>query len=128
MGFSLSAYGCLVLTGIEMAHARHSHTPRPIWRSVHIVFGLALVTLVLGLLVIGIVGTLGEYGSLGHSFHGLAGGMVVGIMLLSVGAALQIQKGYAWARTAHITLNGLLGLAFLGVLWTGWSVVQKYLP
>jgi Protein of unknown function (DUF4079) len=128
MGFSLSVYGCLALTGFGMARARHSHSPRLMWRRVHIALGLALVVLVPGLLAIGIVGTLGEYGSLGHSFHGLAGGIVVGITLLSVGAALLIQKGYAWARSAHVTLNGLLGLAFLSVLWTGWSVVQKYLP
>jgi hypothetical protein len=41
---------------------------------------------------------------------------------------LQIQGGHAWARSLHIGLNVLLGAAFLGVLGTGWVVVQKYLP
>lgn len=128
MGVALSAYGCLALTGLGIAHARQAQSPYRAWRRIHIVLGLTLVTLVLGLLVIGIVGTLGHYGSLGHSFHGLAGGTVVGITLLSAGTALQIRAGQPWARSVHLALNGLLGVAFLGVLWTGWTVVQKYLP
>jgi hypothetical protein len=111
-----------------MVRARHAEASRGTWRTVHLVLGLALVVLVLGLFAIGIVGTLGHYGSLGHSFHGPMGAVVVGMTLLTAGVALQIQKGKAWARPFHIALNVLLGAAFLGVLGTGWIVVQKYLP
>ncbi len=111
-----------------MARARYTENPRALWRSFHVALGFALVTLVLGLLAIGIVGTLGHYGNLGHSSHALAGGIVVLTTVLSAGAALQISKGNAWARPLHIGLNGLLGLTFVAVLWTGWTVVQKYLP
>jgi Protein of unknown function (DUF4079) len=128
MGFSLFTYLCLAFTGLGMARARYAKNPRTLWRSVHIALGFALVTLVLGLLAIGIVGTLGHYGNLGHSFHALAGVIVVFITVLSAGAALQISKGNAWARPLHVGLNSLLGLAFIAVLWTGWTVVQKYLP
>jgi hypothetical protein len=128
MGASLLTYSCLAITGLGMVRARHAQASRGTWRTVHLVLGLGLVVLVLGLLAIGIVGTLGHYGSLGHSIHGPVGGLVVGITLLSAGIALQIQGGYAWARPLHIALNGLLGVAFLSVLGTGWVVVQKYLP
>jgi hypothetical protein len=126
MGVSLLTYLFLAFTGLGMA--RHAENSRAIWRRVHIALGLALVSLVLGLLAIGIVGTLGHYGNLGHSFHALAGGIVVLITVLSAGAALQISTGKAWAKPLHLGLNGCLGLAFLAVLWTGWTVVQKYLP
>jgi hypothetical protein len=128
MGFSLFTYLCLALTGLGMARARHTDNPRARWRMVHMALGFALVTLVLGLVAIGIVGTLGHYGNLGHSFHALAGGIVVLITLLSAGAALQISRGNVWARPLHVGLNGILGLSFMAVLWTGWTVVQKYLP
>jgi hypothetical protein len=128
MGLSLLTYSILAITGLGMAHTRKAQLPRTTWRTLHITLGLTLVILVLGLLAIGIVGTLGQYGSLGHSNHGIFGGIVVGITLLSAGAALQIQRGYAWAKPLHIALNVLLGAAFLGVLWTGWIVVQQYLP
>lgn len=128
MGFSLFVYLCLIVTGLGMARARYADSPRARWRIVHMTLGFALVTLVLGLVTIGIVGTLGHYGNLGHSFHALAGVVVVFITVLSAGTALQIQKGNAWARPLHVSLNGLLGLAFMAVLWTGWTVVQKYLP
>jgi hypothetical protein len=128
MGLSLLTYSSLVITGMGMARARHIDAFRGPWRTVHIALGILLVVLVLGLFGIGIVGTLGHYGSLGHSVHALVGCVVVAITLLSVGAALQIQGGHAWARSLHIGLNVLLGAAFLGVLGTGWVVVQKYLP
>jgi hypothetical protein len=87
-----------------------------------------LVALVVGLLAIGIVGTLGHYGNLGHSIHGVLGVGVVGLTSLSAAIALQIRGGKPWARALHIKLNAVLGIAFLWVLWTGWIVVQKYLP
>ena len=128
MGLSLLTYSILAVTGLGMAHTRKAQLPHAAWRTTHITLGLSLTILVLGLSSIGIVGTLGQYGSLGHSNHGIFGGIVVSITLLSAGAALQIQRGYAWARPLHIALNVLLGAAFLGVLWTGWIVVQQYLP
>jgi Protein of unknown function (DUF4079) len=128
MGVSLLTYLFLALTGLGMIRAHDTKIPKALWRRVHIALGVALVALVLGLLAIGIVGTLGHYGNLGHSFHALAGGIVVLITVLSAGAALQISTGKAWARPLHLGLNGCLGLAFLAVLWTGWTVVQKYLP
>jgi hypothetical protein len=128
MGLALLTYSSLVVTGLGMARARHIEAYRGSWRRIHIALGIVLVVLVLGLFGIGIVGTLGHYGSLGHSVHALIGGVVVGITLLSTGAALQIQGGQTWARPLHVGLNGLLGIAFLGVLGTGWVVVQKYLP
>jgi Protein of unknown function (DUF4079) len=128
MGLSLLTYCCLVITGVGMARARSVEAFRGSWRSVHIALGILLVVLVVGLLGIGIVGTLGHYGNLGHSIHALMGVVVVGITLASAGVALQIQGGKAWARPVHVGLNVLLGAAFLGVLGTGWVVVQKYLP
>ena len=128
MGLSLLTYSSLVITGIGMARARHREAFRGAWRTVHIALGILLVVLVLGLFGIGIVGTLGHYGNLGHSIHTLIGCVVVAITLLSAGIALQIQGGHPWARPLHIGLNVLLGGAFLGVLGTGWVVVQKYLP
>jgi Protein of unknown function (DUF4079) len=128
MGLSLLTYSILAITGFGMFQARDRLDSRERWRTVHLALGLLLVVLVVGLLGIGIVGTLGQYGSLGHSMHGPIGGVVVGITLLTAGVALQIQGGHPWARPLHISLNVLLGVAFLGVLATGWIVVQKYLP
>jgi Protein of unknown function (DUF4079) len=129
MGLSLMAYSGLAITGFAIAYGRKLQQSRPAWwRTVHLVMGCTLVTLVLGLLAIGIVGTLGHYGNLGHSVHGVVGVFVVGLTLLSAGIALQIRKGKPWARTLHVRLNLILGVAFLSVLWTGWVVVQKYLP
>lgn len=129
MGLSLMAYSCLAMTGFAIAHYRQTQQPRPTWwRTIHLVIGSTLVTLVVGLLAIGVVGTLGHYGNLGHSIHGTVGVFVVGLTLSSAAIALQIQRGKPWARTLHVRLNIVLGAAFLWVLWTGWVVVQKYLP
>jgi Protein of unknown function (DUF4079) len=128
MGLSLLTYSLLGITGFGMFQTHAQWDSREKWRTVHLALGLLLVVLVVGLLGIGIVGTLGHYGSLGHSVHGPIGGVVVGITLLTAGVALQIKGGYPWARPLHIALNVLLGVAFLGVLGTGWIVVQKYLP
>ncbi|MEL6128863.1 MAG: DUF4079 domain-containing protein, partial [Cyanobacteria bacterium J06628_4] len=96
-------------------------------RLVHIVLGVLLLALVLLLLGIGIVGTLGEHGSLGHSWHLGAGLLVVSLVLASVGAASQIATR-PWARSLHVAINGVLFFAFAAVSYSGWTVVQQYLP
>jgi len=85
------------------------------------------VLLVLLLLGIGVVGTLGEYGGLGHSVHLPAGLTVVALTLASAWCASRISPQRPWARKAHLTINGILLVAFITVTATGWSVVQKYL-
>lgn len=129
MGFSLVAYTGLALTGFWMSYTRRTQTPRPLlWRTVHFCLGMTLVTLVIGLLAIGIVGTLGHYGTLGHSIHGVVGLTVVSLTLFSALMAMKIKGDNRQARTLHIRLNLALGAALLFVLGTGWVVVQKYLP
>ncbi len=94
---------------------------------VHILLGILLLGLVLELLAIGIVGTLGQFGSLGQSVHLWAGLGVTGLSLLT---AWHGWQGIRWpsSRGIHVMLNGVLGLVLLWVSWTGWQVVQKYLP
>ena len=96
-------------------------------RLAHIGLGVVLVALVLLLLSIGIVGTLGEHGSLGHSWHLWAGLLVVSLVLASAGMASQIASR-PWARSAHVAINGLLFVSFAAVSYSGWTVVQQYLP
>ncbi len=129
MGLSLLVYGLLAASGFWMAHLRSSQQFRPAWwRSLHLLLGSLLVSLVLLLLGIGLVGTLGHYGSLGHSMHLPAGLMVVSLVLFSAWNAIHIGPRYPWARPLHVTTNLILGLGFLLVSVTGWQVVQKYLP
>jgi hypothetical protein len=99
------------------------------WRRLHFALGVVLVLTVLLLLSIGIVGTLGHFGSLGHSPHLPAGLTVVALTLASAWSATQINHPQKpWARSLHLTLNGLLMIALALVSWSGWVVVQKYLP
>lgn len=129
MGISLTVYSVLALTGGWMVWSRQSRQPRPRWlRFLHLGLGTVLVLLVMLLLSVGIIGTLGHYGTLGHSFHLVAGIGVVGLVLLSAWSASQIGSGRPWARSLHVGTNGLLFLGFAWVSWTGWQVVQKYLP
>ena len=86
-----------------------------------------MVALVLLLLSIGVIGTLGEFGRLGHSIHLPVGIFVVSLTLASAWSATRINPSRPWARKLHLSLNGVLFLAFVGVTVTGWSVVQKYL-
>jgi hypothetical protein len=87
-----------------------------------------MVGLVLLLLGIGLIGTIGYYGDLGHSAHLPAGLTVVSLTLLSAWSATQISPKRPWARSLHISTNAVLFLGFAIVSWTGWTVVQKYLP
>jgi hypothetical protein len=129
MGLALLTYSLLALTGSWLFYTRQTARSRPDWlRLLHVILGTGLVVLVLLLLGIGIVGTLGHYGDLGHSAHLPAGIAVVSLVLLSAGSATQIQQKRPWARPLHIGLNVLLFAGFAIVAFTGWSVVQKYLP
>lgn len=129
MGLSITAYGLLALSGSGLFYTRRQGAERPSWlRPTHFVLGGVMVCLVLLLLSIGIVGTLGEYGQLGHSVHLPAGIVVVLLTLASAWSATRIAPQRPWARKVHLTLNGILFVAFVAVTATGWSVVQKYLP
>jgi TRAP-type C4-dicarboxylate transport system permease small subunit len=129
MGLSWLAFFILTVSGGWMWWLRRSRQPRPDWaRPFHYGMGVILSVLVLILLAIGIVGTLGHYGSLGHSVHLYAGLGVVDLVFLSAWSAVQIRPDRPWARRLHLGINAVLLLGFIVVSWTGWEVVQKYLP
>lgn len=129
MGLSVVVYSLLAISGSRMFYVRKSRRGRRVWlRSLHYFMGGILVALVLLLLGIGIVGTLGHYGSLGHSPHLWAGLSVVALVLLSAWSANQIDPQRRWARPLHVSTNVILFFTLAWVSWTGWSVVQKYLP
>lgn len=130
MGFSILAYLLLGVTGLWIFQARQTRLyRRRYWlRKLHYLIGGLMVGLVLLLLLIGIVGTLGHYGTLGHSGHFTAGFTVVGLVLISAWSATQISPQRKWARWLHISTNLVLFFAFSWVSWSGWLVVQKYLP
>jgi len=136
MGLSLLAYLLLAVTGFWMFRNRTSNgTPFTMpfgWgnsqvRSLHYLMGGSMVSLVLLLLFIGIIGTLGHFGSLGHSSHLLAGLIVVALVVVSGVSATQIPAR-RWARPLHVGTNIILFIAFVWVSFSGWIVVQKYLP
>jgi len=128
MGLSLSAYVLLAVSGSVIYSARTGDRTKPVWlRPLHFTIGGVMVALVLLLLSIGVVGTLGEFGSLGHSVHLPVGLFVVSLTLASAWSATRINPSRPWARKLHLSLNGILFLAFIGVTASGWSVVQKYL-
>jgi hypothetical protein len=49
-------------------------------------------------------------------------------VIASAWSATRITPQRPWARPLHLSLNGLLLVMFLAVTYTGWHVVQKYLP
>ncbi|NEP18209.1 MAG: DUF4079 domain-containing protein [Leptolyngbya sp. SIO4C1] len=129
MGLSLTAYTALALTGSGLWYARTAKLARPGWlRPLHYGLGIVLVSLVLLLLSIGLIGTVGEYGRLGHSWHLPAGLTVVGLVCTSAWSATRIHPQRPWARSLHVSLNAILLLSFIAVTYSGWQVVQKYLP
>lgn len=129
MGLTITGYLLLALSGGGLAYTRIAKHDRSAWlRPLHIILGSGIVVLVLILLSIGIIGTLGEYGTLGHSVHLPLGLLVVAMVLTSAWSASRISFERPWARTLHVTLNGLLGVALMGAGLSGWQVVQKYLP
>ncbi|HLP88045.1 MAG TPA: DUF4079 domain-containing protein [Nostocaceae cyanobacterium] len=130
MGLSLAAYVFLGVSGVWMWRGRRTRERERIGivRSLHLIMGITMASLVLLLSGIGIVGTLGHFGNLGHSPHLAAGIITVILVLASVFSALQISTGKPWARPVHITINVILFAGFAWVSLTGWTVVQKYLP
>ncbi|HEY9666167.1 MAG TPA: DUF4079 domain-containing protein [Coleofasciculaceae cyanobacterium] len=129
MGLSLLAYFLQSVSGITVFSKRQSNQPQPRWlRPLHTTIGWIMVSLVLLLLAIGFVGTLGHFGSLGHSGHLIAGLSVVFLVLLSAGSATLITPERVWARAVHVGTNIALFVGFIWVSFTGWQVVQKYLP
>ncbi|WP_199248029.1 DUF4079 domain-containing protein [[Phormidium] sp. ETS-05] len=129
MGLSLGSYFLLAITGICTYATRTARRPQPKWLPpLHYILGICLVTLVFLLLTIGIIGTLGHFGSLGHSPHLIAGITVVILTCISAASASQIHPTRPWAKPLHLTTNAILFFAFAWVSWTGWLVVQKYLP
>ena len=130
MGFTIAFYLGLAAVGLVIRVQRLQTGVKP-WRwlrFLHYGMGLILAALVLELLTIGIVGTLGHFGSLGQSWHLPAGLTVVALTLASAWSANHIHPQRPWARPLHLSLNGALFVALAVVSWTGWSVVQKYLP
>jgi hypothetical protein len=129
MGLTLLAYSFLAVSGGTLLWRRQQRQARPTWlRPIHLGLGVTLVVLVLLLLTIGLVGTYGHYGSLGHSPHLIMGLSVVVLVLLSAISAMQIHPQRTWARPLHLGTNIVLLLGLVLVGWTGWDVVQKYLP
>lgn len=129
MGFTLIAYVIQGVSGVWLFGSRRNRQTRPQWLPVlHGLTGVVMVLLVLLLLAIGIVGTLGHYGSLGHSSHLAAGLGVVDLVFLSAWSAVQIKLQRPWARSLHLGSNLVLLIALAWVSFTGWEVVQKYLP
>ena len=128
MGFALLTYFALAISGGSLFFLRSQGKTGPDFlRPLHLIIGALLVLLVFLLLSIGIVGKIGHFGSLGHSPHLLLGILVALLVSVSAISALNIQK-YSWLRWVHIAINFLLLAGFIGVSWTGWIVVQKYLP
>lgn len=129
MGLSGLAYLCLGISGLWLYRLRNQQKPRPQWlRPTHYGLGMVLVILVLLLLTIGIVGTIGHYGNLGHSSHLVAGLSVVLLVIVSAASATQIGPKNPQARSLHVSINIVILGALIYVSWTGWDVVQKYLP
>jgi hypothetical protein len=134
MGFTITAYCIQFISGGWLFYQRRHQAGAGLdsstaWvQPLHVLSGIAMVLLVLLLLAIGIVGTLGEFGRLGQSVHLVGGVSTVGLVLASAWSATAIRQGKAWARSLHITLNAILCLALIFVTWSGWTVVQKYLP
>ena len=128
MGGTIAFYLLLLASGSWMFYGRVARVGRPSWlRNAHYIGGIIIVFLVMLLLAIGVVGTVGYYGTLGHSSHLGAGLLVVGLICLSAWSANQIDGHNSWARSLHVTVNGILFVGLAYVSWTGWEVVQKYL-
>jgi len=129
MGFAITFYILLGLTGGTVLYTRKAKRSRPSWlRPLHYGMGIVFVSLLLLLLGIGIVGTLGHFGNLGHSIHLPLGLSVVGLGIGSALSARRISPQNPRSRSIHVGINMLLFLNLVAVGLSGWTVVQKYLP
>jgi len=142
MGFTIAAYFLLALSGLWLGWRERIASPstdradRDVTRDdaargmrvLHLGLGAAIVFLVLFLLAIGIVGTLGHFGELGQSAHLPVGLSVVGLTIAAAVAGLRIRPDRRYARAIHRTIVLSLSIALGIVSYTGWEVVQKYLP
>jgi hypothetical protein len=149
MGFTIAAYILLAVSGlwlgwrtreaqinqatdqaIDQANVREitDHDVGNGLRVVHLVLGAAIIFLVLFLLAIGIVGTLGHFGSLIQSPHFAVGVIVVGLTIAAAISGLRISPDRRYSRAIHRTIDVALCVALVIVTYTGWEVVQKYLP
>lgn len=128
MGFTIVCYLTLGLSGTFLFKIRQDKTPPKKWlRLFHRSMGIIMVVLILLLLSIGLVGTMGHYGSLGHSWHLVAGLLIVSLALISAWSSINIHPTKPWARLLHVRVNIALFFSLLLVGLSGWSVVQKYL-
>jgi hypothetical protein len=144
MGFTIAAYILLAVSGLwlgwrarvspvddgdsaNLGEIADSEVGRGL-RVVHLVLGIAIIFLVLFLLAIGLVGTLGHFGSLIQSPHFAAGLIVVGLTIAAAVTGLRISPDRHYSRAIHRTIDVALCVALVIVTYTGWDVVQKYLP
>lgn len=130
MGLTVTLFAALAVVGLVLRtqRLRPGTKPQKWLRILHRGLGILLILLILNLLAIGIVGTLGHYGSLGHSWHLPVGLGVVALALGSAWSATRIHPQRPWARSLHLKINSLLFVALALVSWSGWAVVQKYMP
>jgi Protein of unknown function (DUF4079) len=142
MGFTIVAYILLALSGIWLGWRARVVSSDPSQelgevtdpevgqglRVVHLATGAIIVFLVLFLLAIGLVGTLGHFGSLVQSPHFAAGLTVVGLTIAAAITGLRISPERPYSRALHRTIDVALCIALVIVTYTGWDVVQKYLP
>jgi archaellum biogenesis protein FlaJ (TadC family) len=142
MGFTIAAYILLALSGFWLGWRARVMPSDPLrqqgeiadpdvghgLRVVHLTLGAAIIFLVLFLLAIGLVGTLGHFGSLIQSPHFVAGLTVVGLTIAAAITGLRISPERPYSRAIHRTIDVALCVALVIVTYTGWEVVQKYLP
>lgn len=152
MGFTIAAYALLTVSGLwlgwrareshldpasqthsstDHASADHTGTDHDVGnglRVLHLGLGAAIIFLVLFLLAIGLVGTLGHFGSLIQSPHFAVGFSVVGLTIAAAISGLRISPDRPYSRPIHRTIDVALCVALVIVTYTGWDVVQKYLP
>ncbi|MEA5441806.1 DUF4079 domain-containing protein [Cyanobium gracile] len=90
-----------------------------------------LGAVILGLTLLGAAGGLGatvlKNGKLILGPHLFAGLAVVVLVIATASLGPSLQKGKDWARSLHITLNGLVLVLFGWQAFTGIAIVQKLL-
>lgn len=128
MGLTILCYLTLGVSGTFLWKTRTDKTPPKKWlRPFHRSIGIIMVALIILLLSIGLLGTMGHYGSLGHSWHLVAGIVILSLALVSGWSSMNIHPSKPWARLLHVRVNIALFFSLLWVGLSGWNVVQKYL-